>query len=150
VVGFLSTQKRMIARGNLNLIPFHPFKGFFYKVGDVYLGGLGLGVPKLCYPKVSTMHIRGILFLTSSWSLDIPTAKITASTLYDSLPQTTSEIQHVSSLKKKFATFLPSRISQPLSFKKSIKGSKIFSLTVPRHNTKSKSFYIIHINDSWC
>lgn len=89
--------------------------------------------------KILKMH----LFLTSSWSLDIPTAKITASALYDSLPQTTS-VQLVSSLKKKSVTFLPSRISQPLDLRKSIKGSKIFSLTVPRHNTKSKSFYIIH------
>lgn len=94
-----------------------------------------------CEFDITNFGINTHLFLTSSCTVDIPTAKTTASALYASLPQTTSEMHPVSSLMKKSVTLLPSKYSQPLALKESSHGVKITSLVVPRHQTKSKSFY---------
>lgn len=80
------------------------------------------------------------LFSIISCRVEIPTAKIAASAFKLSFPQTTSEMLPVPSSSIKSVTFLPSRNLQPWDFRVSIHGPKIFSLTVPRQQTKSKFF----------
>lgn len=80
------------------------------------------------------------LFWMMSCIVEIPTAKMTASAFKLSFPQDTSVMHPVSSSKANSVTLLPSRNLQPWFFMESIHGSKIFSLTVPRHHTKSKFF----------
>lgn len=81
------------------------------------------------------------LFWMISCRVDTPTAKITASATKLSFSHTTSEMQLVSPVTNMSVTFLPFRNLHPWVLRESIQGSKICSLTLPRHHAKSKCFY---------